>query len=92
MIAPQKVCSDPGRSFQVHSLAVDRLNSEGILRSRLIQVLRQPLEVSRACKMDACLLCRHRHVNAAGLCDACYTQLTEPEMAIAHRWLTGEGP
>lgn len=71
---------------------MERLNSEGIPRSRLIHVLRQPLVVGKARTMDSCLLCRHTEVNAAGLCDACYTQLNDAEQALAQRWLTGEGP
>jgi len=72
---------------------VERLNSEGISRDQLRYVLTQRRLVQTARRIDSCLLCRRSGVNEAGLCDVCYSLLDDPEeQAIAHRWLTGEGP
>lgn len=46
----------------------------------------------RARKEDACLLCRTKGVNEAALCDTCFALLTDAELSIAEKWLSGVGP
>lgn len=71
---------------------MDRVNSQGLPRHQLAYVLTQPRHVRKAIKEDACLLCRTKGVNEAGLCDACYALLDDKELKLAERWLSGVGP
>lgn len=71
---------------------MDRLNSEGIIRSDLIWVLLRKDLVSAARQTDSCLLCRARHINEAGLCESCYSTLDDPELDLAERWMAGTSP
>ncbi len=72
---------------------MERLNSEGIGRSQLAWTLTQPHIVLTARRIDACLLCRRKGVNEAGLCEVCYILIDDPEETfLIRRWLTGEGP
>jgi hypothetical protein len=71
---------------------MDRVNSAGILRSDLLQALQSPAMVRNARVTDTCILCRRNKVNAAGLCEVCYSLLNGAELRLATRWLSGEGP
>ena len=71
---------------------MERLNSEGILRSDLAFALGSRKIVRDARKMDSCLLCRRKNVNEAALCDVCYSMLEGDELMLALKWLTGVGP
>ncbi len=71
---------------------LERLNSEGILRSELRHALNAPERVKAARRIDACLLCRRPRVNEAGICDVCYSGLEGEDARLANRWLTGQGP
>lgn len=71
---------------------MERVNSEGILRSDLRWVLTQSRLVHAARRIDTCLLCRRRRVNEAGLCDVCHATLTDEELKLAEKWLRGTGP
>ncbi|MCW5943511.1 MAG: hypothetical protein KIS66_14860 [Fimbriimonadaceae bacterium] len=71
---------------------MERLNSEGFPRDRLLWVLTQPRFVREARRIDACLLCRAHRVNDAGLCDACHATLSDAEMRLVERWMNGTGP
>jgi len=70
----------------------DRLNSEGIRRDQLAWALKQRNIVSKARKINSCLLCRRIGVNEAGLCEVCFALLTDDEFKTASRWISGEGP
>lgn len=70
----------------------DRLNSEGIRRDELRWALTQRRIVAGARKINSCLLCRRIGVNEAGLCEVCFTLLSDEEARIAYRWISGEGP
>ncbi len=69
-----------------------RLNPEGIPRDQLRYALSQRRFVMTARRIDACLLCRNPRVNESGLCEVCYALLTDEELRLASRWLSGEGP
>ena len=71
---------------------MDRDNSEGIVRSDLIWVLKRRDLVKVAVRADKCLLCRASRINAAGLCESCYGLLNDPELDLAERWLGGATP
>lgn len=72
---------------------MERLNSEGIPRDQLKWSLTQEHIVRAARRINQCLLCRRRRVNAAGLCEVCYALLVDPEeQALVNRWLVEEGP
>jgi len=71
---------------------VERLNSEGILRSELIWALTQRRIVLTARRMNSCLLCRRTGVNEGGVCDVCYAGLTEDELELIEKWRRGTGP
>jgi hypothetical protein len=71
---------------------VDRLNSQGIPRKKLLWTLGQELIVKKAIKADSCLLCRANKVNEAGLCELCYSQLDDEELKAVDKWLSGVGP
>jgi len=71
---------------------MDRVNSEGILRRELTLALQTRSAVKNARTIDSCLLCRRGRVNPAGLCEVCYSLLDGPELRLATRWLSGEGP
>jgi len=79
-------------ALPVYTSNVERLNSEGIRRGELRFALTQPKMVADARRIDSCLLCRNGPVNEAGLCEVCYTILSDEEFRLAQRWLTGEGP
>lgn len=70
----------------------DRLHPEGVRRYELAWVLAQARFVRVAVATDRCLLCRNPRVNEAGLCDVCWTYLTDEELAIAERWTIGTAP
>lgn len=70
----------------------DRTNSEGLPRHKLLLALRDFSTVAKARKLDSCLLCRDAMVNESGLCLKCWSQLTDEELALALRWLSGAGP
>lgn len=71
---------------------MDRVNAQGIPRQQLEWTLKQRRHVNKACREDACLLCRASGVNEAGVCDTCYALLNDKELTIAERWLSGIGP
>ena len=71
---------------------MDRMNAEGIPRDQLLFALKDRRYVASACKIDSCLLCRRNRVNEAGLCQVCWTMLSDEEMAQGTRWLVGVGP
>lgn len=71
---------------------MDRVNSQGIPRQRLIWTLAQVKIVKKAIKEDSCLLCRAKGVNDAALCEVCYALLDEAEFKAADCWLSGVGP
>jgi hypothetical protein len=71
---------------------VDRVNSQGIPLAELNYTLRQPRFVRKAIRANRCLLCCREKVNEAGLCEFCYSQLDEPELRLAERWIAGVGP
>lgn len=71
---------------------MERLNSEGIPRDKLSIALKNPRVVGSARKINSCMLCKRRGVNEAGLCDVCYILLSDTELRLANRWMTGEGP
>jgi hypothetical protein len=71
---------------------VERLNSEGILRSDLKWALTQKRIVATARKLNSCLLCRRIGVNEAGICDVCHATLTEEEQVLVEKWMRGTGP
>lgn len=70
---------------------MDRINSEGIPRHLLAIMLKEPDVVRVAVKQDACLLCRNGKVNEAGLCQVCFTMLTDEEIKLAEAWTSGRG-
>ena len=78
--------------FREYTPPVHRLNSEGVPREHLKLVLRDRRTVNAARKIDRCLLCRRPGVNEAGLCGVCWAALDEEELALAQRWLSGQGP
>lgn len=67
----------------------DRINAEGVPRSQLMLTLGDRRAVLTARRIDACLLCRDRGVNEAGLCGKCWSQLTDEEFVLAQKWLLG---
>ncbi len=69
---------------------VDRVNSEGVLRQELAWHLKEGRFVKQARRQDSCLVCCASKVNEAGLCDVCYSNLTEEELLLATRWLAGQ--
>jgi hypothetical protein len=69
-----------------------RLNEEGVRPDQLIYALKDRKSVMDARRIDACLLCRNKRVNAAGLCEICYGALNGKELDQAVRWLSGQGP
>ena len=71
---------------------MDRVNSQGIPRKQLLWTLTQHRHVLKAVKEDACLLCRTKGVNEAGLCDTCYALLNDEEIRLAEKWMSGVGP
>lgn len=72
---------------------MDRLNSEGIRRQELLVALKDRKQVLTARRINSCLLCRRFGVNAAGLCEICYSMLDDgPELKAAERWLRGDAP
>ncbi len=71
---------------------MDRVNSQGIPRQRLIWTLKQPKIVKKAIKEDSCLLCRAPRVNDAALCEVCYALLGDDELKATECWLSGVGP
>ena len=70
----------------------DRLNSEGIRRHELLWALTQRRTVMTARRINSCLLCRRAGVNESGLCEVCFSMLSDEENRIALRWISGEGP
>ena len=70
----------------------DRINSEGIRREDLRWTLTQRRIVLTARRINSCLLCRRAGVNESGLCDVCFSLLSDEEARIAARWISGEGP
>lgn len=70
----------------------DRLNSEGIRRHELPWALSQRRIVLTARRINSCLLCRRAGVNEAGLCEVCFSMLSDEESRMAQRWTSGEGP
>jgi hypothetical protein len=78
--------------YHRYTLDVDRVNSVGIRRQDLLWALGQPHVVRAARKRDSCLLCRAKRVNEAGLCGVCVTILSEAELRLAERWMSGSGP
>lgn len=71
---------------------MERWNPEAIPRHQLKFALTNPSYVKSARKVDSCLLCRNPKVNEAGLCDVCWSVLSDSELKLALRWLTGEAP
>jgi len=71
---------------------VERLNSEGIPRHHLLFALKDRRTVMAARRIDRCLLCRRSSVNEAGLCEVCWTLLSDEELRQGERWLAGVGP
>lgn len=71
---------------------MDRLNSQGIPRQKLLWTLGQSRLVKKAVKEDSCLLCRADRVNEAALCELCYSQLNDDELRAVDKWLSGVGP
>jgi len=72
---------------------VERINSEGIPRATLKFALSKTIIVMRARRTDLCMLCRHKGVNEAGLCEVCYASIQDPEEhRLIGKWLSGEGP
>ncbi|MBX3118683.1 MAG: hypothetical protein KF784_06430 [Fimbriimonadaceae bacterium] len=70
---------------------MDRINSEGIPRDLLKVALKEPEIIRVAVKNDACLLCRNRKVNEAGICQVCFTMLNDEEVKLAEAWMSGRG-
>ena len=68
---------------------MDRLNSEGIWRHDLLLTLKTPHLVNAARDKDRCLLCARNGLNAAGLCDICYSQLNGEELIWATKYMNG---
>jgi hypothetical protein len=66
-----------------------RMNSEGIERSRLVDVLLDGRLVREARRRGMCLLCRGRPVSDAGLCEGCLANLTDDELRIATPFIEG---
>lgn len=71
---------------------MERLNSEGIPRKALIFALTRRTQVMTARRIDRCMLCKRANVNEAGICNVCYSILTDDELRLANRWMSGEGP
>ncbi len=71
---------------------VHRLNNEGLRRQDLAFALKTRRTVEGARQIDACLLCRRKRVNEAGLCDICYSTLDGQELELATLWLRGTPP
>ncbi len=67
-------------------------NPEGIPRGQLLYALGNRKMVMFAREIDACLLCRRKDVNEAGLCRYCYSSLDDPELKAAVKWTSGVGP
>ncbi len=66
-----------------------RFNSEGIPRDQLAYALTRSDYVAFARKLDRCMLCCRVKVNEAGVCDYCWSLLTEKELQLAERWTGG---
>jgi hypothetical protein len=66
-----------------------RMNSEGIERSRLRDVLVDGRLVREARLRGMCLLCRGRPVTSAGLCEGCLANLTDEEIRLATPFIEG---
>lgn len=71
---------------------MERLNSEGLPRWKLVWALGQPRLVAKARAMNRCLLCRKSQVNEAALCDSCTAVLDDEELRLVERWMGGVGP
>jgi hypothetical protein len=71
---------------------VERLNSEGIVRTDLAWALGQRRLVHTARRLNSCMLCKRSGVNEAGICDVCYAVVNEEELALAEKWMRGTGP
>ena len=65
---------------------------KGIPRELLGLALRDRRSVMTARRIDSCLLCRRARVNESGLCESCWSLLSEEELRLGLRWLSGEGP
>lgn len=66
-----------------------RMNSEGIERSRLVDVLSDGRLVREARLRGMCLLCRGKPVTDAGLCEGCLANLTDDEIRLATPFIEG---
>lgn len=73
-------------------MARDRFNREGVPRADLLLALRAPKIVRTAVETDTCLLCCARKVNEAGLCQMCMPLVSDEELRVIERWMTGVGP
>jgi hypothetical protein len=71
---------------------VERYNSEGIPRDKLVVALRDRRLVAEARRVGFCILCRRSPVNEAGLCEICYSGLDGEELRLATTWTSGAGP
>jgi len=66
-----------------------RMNSEGIERAKLADVLADGRLVREARRRGMCLLCRGRNVTDAGLCEGCLANLTDAEIRLATPFIEG---
>jgi hypothetical protein len=68
-----------------------RAHAEGLRRQELAGSLRDRATVEKHRRMDRCLLCTGRQVNAAGLCATCLAGLDGEEARLVERWESGLG-
>jgi hypothetical protein len=87
------VTPGPNAEARYPARTLDRLNTEGLAREKLMYALQHRADWVRvARRMDRCLLCCAGRVNEAGLCDLCYGQLNDAELRLAESWLAGRMP
>lgn len=66
-----------------------RFNSEAIDREDLILAMKSGEPVRLAVARDQCMLCKSDRVNAVGLCEGCFANLTDDELEAARPWIEG---
>ena len=71
---------------------MSRIHREGVPRGDLLIALRSRSKVRVARETDTCLLCCASKVNEAGLCQMCMPLVSDEELKLVERWMTGVGP
>lgn len=71
---------------------MDRWNSEAMPRDQIAYALTRRDWVRVAVRTDACLICKGPKVNEAGICSVCVATLTDVEIQLVEKWMSGVGP